>query len=112
MAEKDNLNAELEAINKAIKIELDIRKFYLDNAEKMKNELAKKTFIFLMVAIMIVSFCNLFFMPVKGVASIDLLVITSSELYPSALDFAQYRELYRTSFYLCLDLHGSSLIFQ
>ena len=47
MSEADYQQDELQALQLAIKIELDIRKFYLDNAEKMKNELAKKTFIFL-----------------------------------------------------------------
>ncbi|KYK26631.1 hypothetical protein AYK26_07345 [Euryarchaeota archaeon SM23-78] len=47
MSEQDYLKNELEALQLAIKTELEIRKFYLDNAEKMKNELAKKTFIFL-----------------------------------------------------------------
>jgi rubrerythrin len=47
MSEKDYLQDELEALKLAIKTELDIRKFYLDNANKIKNELAKKTFLFL-----------------------------------------------------------------
>ena len=47
MSEKDYLQDELKALQMAIKTELDIRKFYLDNAEKMKNKLAKKTFMFL-----------------------------------------------------------------
>ncbi|MBW2990634.1 ferritin family protein [Candidatus Woesearchaeota archaeon] len=47
MTEQDYLKDELNALQLAIKTELDIRKFYLDNADKMKNELAKKTFMFL-----------------------------------------------------------------
>jgi rubrerythrin len=47
MPEKDYLKDELEALQLAIKNELEVRKFYLDNADKMKNKLAKKTFIFL-----------------------------------------------------------------
>lgn len=47
MSEDDYLKDELNALQLAIKTELEIRKFYLDNAENMKNELAKKTFIFL-----------------------------------------------------------------
>ena len=42
MTEKDYLQDELKALQLAIKTELEIRKFYLDNADKMKNELAKK----------------------------------------------------------------------
>jgi len=47
MSEENYLKDELEALKQAIKTELEIRKFYLDNAEKMKNGVAKKTFIFL-----------------------------------------------------------------
>jgi len=47
MSEEDYLKEELEALKLAVKTELDIRKFYLDSADKMKNELAKKVFLFL-----------------------------------------------------------------
>ncbi|MBN1792585.1 ferritin family protein [Candidatus Woesearchaeota archaeon] len=36
-----------EAIKLALQNEIKVRKFYLDHAEKMKGDLAKKTFIFL-----------------------------------------------------------------
>lgn len=47
MSKKDYLEDELKALKLAIEMELKIRKFYLENAEKMENDIAKKTFIFL-----------------------------------------------------------------
>ena len=47
MSEQDYQHDELEALKQAIKTELDIRKFYLDSADKTKNELARKVLLFL-----------------------------------------------------------------
>lgn len=47
MTQEDYLKDELEALKLAIENELKVRKFYLEHAENMKNELAKKTFLFL-----------------------------------------------------------------
>jgi rubrerythrin len=45
--ERDYLKNELKALKLAIDYEKKIRSFYLKHAEKLKNELAKKTFVFL-----------------------------------------------------------------
>ena len=47
MLENDYLEDELKALKLAIEMELKIRKFYISHAKKMKNDIAKKTFIFL-----------------------------------------------------------------
>jgi len=45
--ESDYLKDEIKALKLAIQNENKIRNFYLKNCEKMKSEIAKKTFIFL-----------------------------------------------------------------
>jgi rubrerythrin len=45
--EEDYLKDELKALKLAIDNEKTIRAFYLKNAKKLKNEIARKTFIFL-----------------------------------------------------------------
>ncbi|HJX05360.1 MAG TPA: ferritin family protein [Candidatus Nanoarchaeia archaeon] len=45
--ERDYLKDELKALKLAVENEKKVRGFYLKSAAKMKNELAKKTFIFL-----------------------------------------------------------------
>ncbi|MBU1198616.1 MAG: ferritin family protein [Nanoarchaeota archaeon] len=47
MSEQDYLKDELEAIKLSIANEIKVRDFYLEHAGKIKNKLAKKTFIFL-----------------------------------------------------------------
>ncbi len=45
--ESDYLKDELKALKMSVDYEKKIRNFYLKHSEKMRNELAKKTFIFL-----------------------------------------------------------------
>jgi rubrerythrin len=45
--ESDYLKDELKALKMAVDYEKKIRSFYLKHADKMKNDLAKKTFVFL-----------------------------------------------------------------
>jgi rubrerythrin len=47
MAEDDYLKSEIKALKLAIDNEHKVRSFYLNNAAKMKSEIAKKTFLFL-----------------------------------------------------------------
>jgi rubrerythrin len=47
MPEDDYLKSEIKALKMAVDYEKKIRAFYLKHASKMKNPLAKKTFVFL-----------------------------------------------------------------